>query len=79
MHKEIVIRGKGVAWLPDNLIQDELSSGQFIALDPDNLKIPFQIRLYRNNGTLHPDAEKLWTHLEQRCQNGCQLIYPWQG
>lgn len=78
MHKEMVQRGKGVAWLPDNLIQEELNSGQFIALNPDSLNIPFQVRLYRNNGTLHPDAEKWWDHLDQACQNDCQLISPWR-
>lgn len=78
MHREMVLRGKGVAWLPDNLIKEELNRGQFIALDPDHLNIPFQIRLYRNNGTLHPDAEKWWAQLDKACKNGHQLISPWQ-
>lgn len=78
MHKEMVLRGKGVAWLPDNLIMDELTSGELVTLDPESLNIPFQIRLYRNNGILHTDAETLWESIEQQCQQGHQLISSWK-
>jgi len=74
MHKEMALRGKGVAWLPDHLIMDELRSGELVALDPESLNIPFQIRLYRNNGLLHVDAETLWERMEQQCQQGHQFI-----
>lgn len=77
LHKEMALRGKGVAWLPDNLIQDELTQGRLIALSPDTLNIPFQIRLYRNHGALHQDAEQLWQHLEKHSQQGRSFFSPW--
>lgn len=68
MHKEMALRGKGVAWIPDNLIQQELATGTLVPLNKATLNIPFQIRLYRNSGPLHKDAEQLWDHLVQRSQ-----------
>ncbi|WP_116475353.1 LysR family transcriptional regulator [Zobellella maritima] len=66
LHKDMALRGKGVAWLPDCLIGDELSRGTLVPLNPDRLHIPYQIRLYRHQAPLSPTAERLWQTLTQR-------------
>lgn len=76
LHKDMALRGKGVAWLPDCLIGDELSQGTLVPLSPDSLRIPYQIRLYRHQAPLSPAAERLWQTLSQRLASGWQLIEP---
>lgn len=53
----MALRGKGLAWLPDCQIEDELKQGKLIAVDRKRWHIPYQIRLYRNQAQLHQRAE----------------------
>lgn len=77
LHKEMALRGKGIAWLPDTLIQQELTNGQLIAIDPEQYRIPYQIRLYRNGSPLHNDAETVWVTLKEQLFTHWQLTTPW--
>ncbi|WP_413110302.1 LysR substrate-binding domain-containing protein [Thaumasiovibrio sp. DFM-14] len=74
LHKELVLRKKGIAWLPDCMIQSELSNGTLLPIEPKSLRIPYQIRLYRHATPLQTHAEALWDDLTQRCASGWQFI-----
>ena len=78
LHKEMALRGKGIAWLPDALIKQELNNGSLIAIEPSVYRLPYQIRLYRNSTPLRQEAETLWQEINQQVQSGWQINYPWQ-
>ncbi|PSU35942.1 LysR family transcriptional regulator [Photobacterium lutimaris] len=78
LHKDMALRGKGLAWLPDAQIRQELNSGQLIAIAPEQFRLPYQIRLYRNSAPLRHDAQKLWAYLQQNVKTGWQVNRPWQ-
>lgn len=67
--KEMVLLGKGIAWLPDVLIHSELARGEVVALKPNQYFLPFQVRLYRYDIPLSTPAEKLWKMLSERYQH----------
>ncbi|QUJ68621.1 LysR family transcriptional regulator [Photobacterium sp. GJ3] len=74
LHKEMALRGKGVAWLPDCLIQEELAQNTLCLIRPDEWRIPYKIRLYRNQARLPDLAETFWRFLVQQTAQGWQLI-----
>jgi len=59
--KPMVLTGRGIAWLPQSLITDELAAGRLIGVGPARWRIPLQIRLYRDRGKINPTAEMFWT------------------
>lgn len=77
LHKEMALRGKGIAWLPDALIQEELKAGKLVAIEPLLYRLPYQIRLYRNPSPLRKEAEVFWQHINDQVQSGWQINYPW--
>jgi len=58
--KTMVMEGRGIAWLPQSLIKDELSSGKLLAAGSPQWHIPVDIRLYRQRAALAAPAEALW-------------------
>lgn len=70
LHRQMALRGKGLAWLPDCQIEDELKQGKLIAVDRKRWHIPYQIRLYRNQAQLHQRAEAFWQSLSQQIALG---------
>ena len=56
----MVQAGRGVAWLPENLIRRELDQGELIAAAPSSAYVPVDIRLYRQPFEMAPSAEKEW-------------------
>ncbi|GAA3548187.1 LysR family transcriptional regulator [Zobellella aerophila] len=77
LHKDMALRGKGVAWLPDCLIGAELAEGSLVALGPERWRIPYQIRLYRHQAPLSQAAELLWQTLNRRLATQWRLLQPW--
>ena len=73
LHKEMALRGKGIAWLPDTLIQQELKNKSLIAIDPDLYHLPYQIRLYRNSAPLRNEAELFWDKINTQLASGWQV------
>ena len=78
LHKEMALRGKGIAWLPDALIQDELKTGKLVAIEPLLYRLPYQIRLYRNPSPLRKEAEDFWQEINRQVKSGWQINYPWE-
>ncbi len=58
--KTMALDGRGVAFLPQSLIADELASGRLVAAGPAQWPIEVEIRLYRRAQTLPRAAEAFW-------------------
>lgn len=58
--KTMAKEGRGIAWLPQSLIKDELRAGTLVAAGNPRWHIPVDIRLYRQRATLSAPAEALW-------------------
>jgi LysR family transcriptional regulator, hypochlorite-specific transcription factor HypT len=58
--KTMALDGRGVAWLPKTLIGEDLASGRLVAVGDASWSIAVDIRLFRQEATMHPAAEKFW-------------------
>ena len=58
--KTMALEGRGVAWLPESLIADELRAGTLVAAGGSAFSLPVQIRLYRQRAEMSPMAEAVW-------------------
>ncbi|MFW7340110.1 LysR family transcriptional regulator [Pollutimonas sp. H1-120] len=66
--KPMVLSGRGVAWLPQSLIADDLDSGRLTPVGPAAWRIPLQVRLYRDRSNINRTAEMFWDAV-----SNCQL------
>ena len=55
--------GRGLAWLPEDQIKDDLASGRLLVTDGPAWTIPVEIRLFRPNDRLPARSEALWSVL----------------
>ena len=58
--KTMAKEGRGIAWLPQSLIKDDLAAGTLVAAGSLRWHIPIDIRLYRPRSALSAAAEALW-------------------
>ncbi len=58
--KTMALEGRGVAWLPQSLIQEELLNGTLTRAGGSEWEVPVEIRLYRQPVDMAPAAEALW-------------------
>ena len=58
--KTMALEGRGVAWLPQSLIADELRAGTLVPAGGSAWNVPVEIRLYRQRAEMAPAAEALW-------------------
>jgi DNA-binding transcriptional LysR family regulator len=58
--KSMALAGRGIAWLPSSLIQEELANGQLKLAGAKKWHLPIDIRLYRQSSEMTPAAEDLW-------------------
>jgi DNA-binding transcriptional LysR family regulator len=58
--KSMALEGRGLAWLPQSLVRDELASGRLQVAGPGHWRIPVEIRLYRDPGGMGAHAEGFW-------------------
>ncbi len=58
--KTMALDGRGVAWLPQSLIADELAGGRLVAAGGPEWAIELDLRLFRSNTALPPAAENFW-------------------
>lgn len=59
--KTMALAGRGVAWLPQTLVTEELAGGKLLDAGGGRWRVPLEIRLYRQRAELAPNAEALWT------------------
>ncbi|RZI78218.1 MAG: LysR family transcriptional regulator [Variovorax sp.] len=59
--RTMALDGRGIAWLPQTLVQDDLDAGRLVsAAGDDAWSVPLEIRLYRDKQPLGSAAEALW-------------------
>ena len=58
--KTMALDGRGVAWLPKTLIGEDLANGRLVPVGEESWSIAVEIRLFRQEATMHPAAEKFW-------------------
>lgn len=61
--KTLALQGRGIAWLPQSLVTDALQAGTLVAAAPEALRVPLQIRLYRQSAPMEAAPEALWALL----------------
>ncbi len=61
--KVLVLKGQGVAWLPDYAIQEELANGKVAVVGEPYLRLPITYYAYRYQARLHPAGEQVWQTL----------------
>ena len=58
--RTMALDGRGMAWLPQTLIADDLASGRLIESAPRDWRVEMEIRLYRDRSSLGKAAEDFW-------------------
>jgi DNA-binding transcriptional LysR family regulator len=58
--RTMALQGRGIAWLPQTLIHEDLSRGLLVQAAPESGCIPMAIKLYRDKTTLGKSGEDFW-------------------
>ncbi len=58
--KTMALEGRGISWLPRQLIAEELSKGLLLESGGAEWQIPLEIRLYRQSADMAAVAEAVW-------------------
>ncbi|MDB5965757.1 MAG: LysR family transcriptional regulator, partial [Polaromonas sp.] len=58
--RTMVLDGRGIAWLPQTLIEEDLAGGRVVSAGDRALSIDLEIRLYRSRNALGRAGEALW-------------------
>ncbi|MFC3682409.1 LysR family transcriptional regulator [Hydrogenophaga luteola] len=64
--KAMTLEGRGVAWLPQSLVEAELQDGRLALAGDGDWSVPLEIRLYRQPAAMTAAAEALWTEVVSR-------------
>jgi DNA-binding transcriptional LysR family regulator len=57
----MALDGRGLAWLPQTLIAEDLASSRLVEAAPEDWCIEMEIRLYRDRSPLGRAGEDFWT------------------
>jgi len=66
LNKEFVLQGKGISFLPDYIIKQELEQGKLVILD-EIQPVPLDLYVYRYVSKLHSSCEAIWKKLIKAC------------
>lgn len=58
--KSMALEGRGLAWLPESLIREELAARRLQVTGPAHWRLAVEIRLYRDPEVMTPHAEAFW-------------------
>ena len=58
--KTMALDGRGLAWLPQSLVREELAAGRLQVVGPAHWQIPLEVRLYRQAAPQGEYAERFW-------------------
>jgi LysR family transcriptional regulator, hypochlorite-specific transcription factor HypT len=58
--KSMALDARGLAWLPETLVREELQAGRLQVSGPAHWRIAVEIRLYRDAAALGSHAEAFW-------------------
>lgn len=67
--KTMVLDHRGIAWLPQSLIKEELEQKLLVEAAPHDWCIDMEIRLYRDNSTISKAAENFWQKIKSINKN----------
>ena len=56
----MALDGRGLAWLPETLVRDDIAASRLVPAAGDEWNVPLEIRLYREREPLGPVAEAFW-------------------
>jgi DNA-binding transcriptional LysR family regulator len=59
--RTMALDGRGMAWLPQTLIRDDMASGRLIEAASGEWTIELEIRLYRDRSPMGKAAEEFWS------------------
>lgn len=59
-------QGRGVAWVPQSLVADDLAAGWLVPAGSEDWNINIEIRLFRPRSRQSPAAEKFWSRISAR-------------
>jgi DNA-binding transcriptional LysR family regulator len=58
--RTMAVDGRGIAWLPQTLVEEDLAAGRLVAAAGADWEIPLEIRLYRERSPASSAAEAFW-------------------
>jgi LysR family transcriptional regulator, hypochlorite-specific transcription factor HypT len=64
--RALCLDGRGVAWLPATLVEDDLASGRLVTFADPSWEVPVAVRLFRPQTPLTPTAEEMWRLARQQ-------------
>ena len=63
--KELAVAGMGFAWLPESLVEQEISDGRLVSLEVELGDANVSIALYRYASSWIEEVEPIWTQLRE--------------
>jgi len=63
--RALCLDGRGVAWLPETLVAEDLALGRLVAFGDTEWEVAVAVRLFRPRERLTPTAEELWLLVQQ--------------
>jgi DNA-binding transcriptional LysR family regulator len=64
--KTMALAGRGIAWLPQSVIRDELDGGRLVAAGGRDWQVPVEMRLFRRREAQAGAAEAFWKVVAER-------------
>ncbi len=58
--RTMVLDGRGIAWLPRTLVDDDMNQGRLVAAAGNEWEVPLEVRLYRDGELLGKAANAFW-------------------
>jgi DNA-binding transcriptional LysR family regulator len=59
--RTMALDGRGIAWLPHSLVEEDVAAGRLVAAAGDDWNIPLEIRLYRDRRPAGAAGEAFWS------------------
>jgi len=59
--RTMALDGRGIAWLPQTLVEEDLGQGRLVAAASSEWNVPLEIRLYRDSELLGKAANAFWS------------------
>jgi DNA-binding transcriptional LysR family regulator len=57
----MALDGRGIAWLPRTLVEEDTGRGRLVAAASSEWAVPLEIRLYRDSELLGKAANEFWS------------------
>jgi DNA-binding transcriptional LysR family regulator len=68
----MVQAGRGMAWLPESLIAEQLASGALVEAGGREWHIPIEVQVFRQKVRLAHAAESFWRHVQETVEQTSQ-------